>query len=142
MGLFPRTRDINVERVDEILSQAPDRLRMMRLIIKDVEEAVIETRSQKAMMLQQARQLQREAGEAERLQRDLTEDARHALAADREDLARRALNRKYDSIGKIAGLRQRAARLDAKADAIVVEVARLEDILAAVKDRLRSKPAA
>ncbi len=135
MGLFPRTRDINVERIDEILCEAPDRLRMMRLIIKDVEEAVIETRSQEAMMLQQVRQLQREAGEAERLQDDLTEDARHALAADREDLARRALNRKYDSIRKIEGLRQQADILDARADAIAVEVSRLEDVLAAVKDR-------
>ena len=135
MRLFPRTRDISVSRIDKILFEAPDRPRMMRLIIKDVEEALVETRSQEAMILHQARQLQREADEAERLQDDLTEDARRALAADREDLARRALNRKYDSIGKIGGLRQQADILDAKADAIAVEVARLKDVLAAVKDR-------
>jgi phage shock protein A len=135
MGLFSRTRDINVERIDELVSQAPDRLRILRLIIKDVEGAVMETRSQEAMMLRQARQLQRETAEAERLQDDLTENARHALAADREDLARRALNRKYDSIGKLEGLRQRAAALHAEAAAIAVEVARLEDVLSAVKDR-------
>ena len=135
MGLFPRTRDITVARIDEILSQAPDRLRMMRLIIKDVEEALIETRSQEAMILHQARQLQHEAAEAERLQGDLTEDARRALAADREDLARRALNQKYDSVRKVEGLRQRADILEAKADAIAAEVARLQDVLAAAKDR-------
>lgn len=135
MGLFPRTRDINVARIDEILSQAPDRLRMMRLIIKDVEEALIETRSQEAMILHQARQLQHEAAEAERLQGDLTEDARRALAADRENLARRALNEKYDSVRKVEGLRQRADILEAEADAIAAEVARLEDVLAAAKDR-------
>jgi len=142
MGLFPRTRDINLVRIDEILSQASDRLRMMRLIIKDVEEALIETRSQEAMILHQARQLRREAADAERLQGDLTEDARHALAVDREDLARRALNEKYDSARKVDGLRQRAHILEAKVDAIAAEVLRLEEVLAAIKDRSRSKPAA
>ncbi len=133
MGLFPRTRDINVERIDEILSQASDRPRMMRLIIKDVEEALIETRSKEAMILHQASHLRREVAEAERLQGDLIEDARRALAADREDLARHALNEKNDLIRNVEGLRPRADILDAKADAIAAEVARLEYVRAALR---------
>ena len=46
MRYFPRTRDIVVSRVEEIVAAAPDRALTIRLVIKDIEEALIETRGE------------------------------------------------------------------------------------------------
>jgi phage shock protein A len=141
MPLFPRTRDIHPARVDEIVARASDREQMMRLIIKDIEEALIDTRARESRLLQQRRNFGLDVAIAEIRQAELTEQARHALVDGREDLARGALNRKYDLAGEAAGLRQRMDILKAKADAIAVEVARLEGVLAEVRSR-RDLPAA
>jgi len=136
--LFPRTRDINAARIEEILSAASDRNRMMRLIIKDIEEALVETRSREAKLLLQARDLGREAALAEHQQAELTEQARQALAAGREDLARSALNEKFELDGEVADLRQRVIGFETKAGAIATEMTRLEAELAAVRTRQAS----
>lgn len=133
MPLFARTRDINTAQIEEILSAAPDRSRMMRLIIKDIEEALVETRSREAKLLLQARDLGHEAARAEQQQAELTEQARQALAAGREDLARSALNEKYELNGEVAYLQQRMIGFEAKAAVIATEMTRLEAVLAAVR---------
>lgn len=58
---------------------------------------------------------------------------------DREDLARRALTGKYESLQDVATLRKRFGPLLAEAKLIGIEVDRLEAVLAEV--RLRWAPA-
>jgi phage shock protein A len=135
MPFFPRTRDIQIERVDEILATAEDRDRVLRLIVKDVEEALAEARGREAVLLQRARQFGQDVEALESRHAELTEKARHALVEDREDVARHALHAKYASVGDAAGLRQSMGILDARASAIAVEVTRLETVLAEVKAR-------
>jgi phage shock protein A len=130
---FPRTRDIVVSRVEEIVAAAPDGGLTIRLVIKDIEEALIETRGAEARLLHQARDLDRKIVEADQVQQRLTDEARRALASDREDLARRALSEKYESLSLAAELGQRMGILEAKADGIAVEVQRLEAVLSAAK---------
>jgi len=140
MRLFPRTRDIQMEGVEEILAGADEPARMLRLIVKDIEQALIDVRAREALLLREARSLGRDAGAAEYRQAELTEQARHALVQDREDRARRVLNEKYASIGEVTELRRRIDILKAEASAIAVEVSRLETILAQVRGRpLREK---
>ena len=133
MRFFPRTRDIVVSRVEEIVAAAPDRALTIRLVIKDIEEALIETRGAEARLLHQARDMDRKIVEADQVQQRLTDEARSALASDREDFARRALSEKYESLSQAAELGQRTGILEAKADGIAVEVQRLEAVLSAAK---------
>jgi phage shock protein A len=133
MRLFPRTRDIQMEGVEEILAGADEPAWMRRLIVKDIEQALIDVRAREAVLLRQARSLGRDAGAAEYRQAELTQQARHALVEDREDSARRALNEKYASIGDIAELRRRIDILNVEASAIATEVTRVETILAEVR---------
>ncbi len=133
MQFFPRTRDIVASRVEEILATASDRRLTTRLIIKDIEEALIETRGAEARLLIQARELGRKIVDADHVQQRLTDEARRAVSGGREDLARRALSEKYESIGGAADLGQRIDILEAKADAIAAEVQRLEVVLVAAK---------
>lgn len=133
MRFFPRTRDIVAARVEEILAASSDRRLTIRLIIKDIEEALIETRGAEARLLHKARDMGRKIVEANQIQQRLTGEARRALAAGREDLARRALSEKYESISEAAELDQRIDILEAKADGIAIEVQRLEEVLSAAK---------
>jgi hypothetical protein len=57
------------------------------------------------------------------------------MTSDREDLARRALTGKYESVHDVAALRSRISTLLAEADSIAVEVTRLETVLANVSAR-------
>jgi phage shock protein A len=103
------------------------------LIIKDIEEALIGTRSGEAKLLLQAREISRKLLEAERFQSELTDRALRALAKDCEDISRGALSAKYESISEAAGLQERVDIIKAKAGAIGAEVKRLEFVLAAAK---------
>lgn len=133
MRLFPRTRDIHMAGVEALLAEADEPARMLRLVIKDIEEALGEVRAREAALLLEARGLGRDAGTAQCRQAELTEKARHALVSDREDLARTALKEKYASTGDVADIRQRIDILTAEAGPIATEVARLETVLARVK---------
>jgi phage shock protein A len=135
MRLFPRTGDIRLDRVEEILSQAADPARTLRLIVKDIEEALIETRGREAKLLNQARNIHGRIAAAEHLQAELADAARQSMTSDREDLARRALAGKYESIHEVAALRNEIRGLLAEADSIAVEVTRLETVLANVSAR-------
>ena len=130
-----------MEGVEEILAGAEEPARMLRLIVKDIEQALIDVRAREAVLLRQVRSLGRDAGAAEYRQAELTEQARHALVEDREDCARRVLNEKYATIGDVAELRRLIDILKAEASAIAAEVTRLETILAQVRGQrpLRGK---
>ena len=133
MRLFPRTRDIQIEGVEEILASADEPARMLRLIIKDIEQALVEVRGREATLLREARHLTGNAESVERRQRELTERARHALVEDREDLARAALSEKHALMSDLAERRRSIDALKAKSSAIAAEVARLETVLAAAR---------
>ncbi len=133
MQFFPRTRDIVTSRVEELLAAATDPGLTIRLIVKDIEEALIETRSREARFLLEAREIRRKLLEAERLQSELTDKARRALAEEREDVCRGALSAKYESISEAAGLQQQVDIIEARAGAIAAEVGRLESVLAAAR---------
>lgn len=124
-----------MEGVEALLAGADEPARMLRLVIKDVEQALVDVRGREAALLQQARHLGRDAGAAERRQAELTETARHALVEGREDRARSALNEKYASIGDVGELRRRIDTLKAETSAIAAEATRLETVLAQIKGR-------
>ncbi len=117
MGIFSRTRDIIAANVTELLDKAEDPAKMIRMIILEMEETLVEVRASAARTIADQKEMKRHVNKLEQLQADWTEKAELALSKDREDLARAALLEK-----------KKAADM---ADQLNVEINVLDDALRA-----------
>src|SRR5689334_10428955 len=91
MSIFSRTRDIMAANFTELLDRAEDPARMIRMIILEMEETLVEIRASAARSIADAKEMKRAIGRLEEIQINWTDKAELALAKDREDLAKQAL---------------------------------------------------
>jgi phage shock protein A len=117
MGIFSRTRDIIAANFAELLDKAEDPAKMIRMIIMEMEETLVEVRASAARTIADQKEMRRQISRLERLQDSWTEKAELALSKGREDLAKAALVEK-----------QKAADM---ADSLNVEIEVLDDALRA-----------
>jgi phage shock protein A len=120
MGIFSRTRDIIAANVTDLLDKAEDPAKMIRMIIMEMEETLVEVRASAARSIADQKEMRRQIAKLERLQENWTEKAELALSKDREDLAKAALVEK-----------QKAADM---ADQLRVEIQVLDDALRASEE--------
>jgi phage shock protein A len=117
MGIFSRTRDIIAANVTDLLDKAEDPAKMIRMIIMEMEETLVEVRASAARSIADQKEMRRQIGKLERLQDNWVEKAELALSKGRDDLAKAALYEK-----------QKAADM---ADQLNGEIAVLDDVLRA-----------
>jgi len=91
MGIFSRTRDIIAANVSDLLDKAEDPAKMIRLIIMEMEETLIEVRASAARTIADQKEMRRQIAKLEQVQASWTEKAELALSKGREDLAKAAL---------------------------------------------------
>lgn len=91
MGIFSRTRDIVAANVSDLLDKAEDPAKMIRMIILEMEETLVEVRATAARNIADQKEMRRHIGKLDKLQESWTEKAELALSKDREDLAKAAL---------------------------------------------------
>src|SRR5690242_3863025 len=113
--VFSRARDIFAANMTELLDRAEDPARMIRMIILEMEETLVEVRATAARSIADIKELRRAVTRLEELRADWTVKAELALSKDREDLAKAALVE-----------RQKAADM---ADNLCAEVVQLEQVL-------------
>ena len=118
MGIFSRTRDIIAANVTDLLDKAEDPAKMIRMIIIEMEETLVEVRASAARTIADQKEMRRQIGKLERLQESWVEKAELALSKDREDLAKAALFEKQKAAdmaeqlnGRDRDARRRAARV-------------------------------
>jgi phage shock protein A len=75
----------------DLLDRAEDPARMIRMIILEMEETLVELRASAARSIADAKEMKRAIGRLEEIQIGWTDKAELALAKDREDLAKQAL---------------------------------------------------
>jgi phage shock protein A len=117
MGIFSRTRDIIAANVTDLLDKAEDPSKMIRMIIMEMEETLVEVRASAARTIADQKEMRRQIAKLERMQDSWVEKAELALSKAREDLAKAALFE-----------RQKAADM---ADQLKVEIEVLDDALRA-----------
>ena len=91
MGIFSRTRDIIAANVTDLLDKAEDPAKMIRMIILEMEETLVEVRASAARTIADQKEMRRQIAKLEKLQESWVEKAELALSKDREDLAKAAL---------------------------------------------------
>jgi phage shock protein A len=91
MGIFSRTRDIVAANITDLLDKAEDPAKMIRMIIMEMEETLVEVRASAARTIADQKEMRRQIGKLDRLQDGWVEKAELALSKGRDDLAKAAL---------------------------------------------------
>jgi phage shock protein A len=89
--VFSRARDIFAANMTDLLDRAEDPARMIRLIILEMEETLVEVRASAARSIADIKEMKRAVGRLDEIQVNWTAKAELALSKDREDLAKAAL---------------------------------------------------
>jgi phage shock protein A len=135
MGIFSRTRDIIAANFNDLLDQADDPAKMIRMIILEMEETLVEVRASAARTIADQKEMHRHTVKLERLQADWGEKAQLALSKDREDLARAALVEKKRAADMADQLKQEIAVLDDALRAYEQDIQKLQNRLREARSR-------
>ena len=129
MGIFSRTRDIVAANMAELLEKAEDPAKMIRMIILEMEETLVEVRASAARTIADSKEMRRHIAKLETLEANWTEKAELALSKDREDLAKAALVEKASVITTVELLDSEMLKLDETLDKLSHEIDQLQSKL-------------
>ena len=138
MGVFSRFMDIVNANINSLLDKAEDPEKMIRLMIQEMEDTLIELKSSCAEKIARRTKLDRELKESQSLVERWQGRAEMALAKNREDLAREALIEKRKAQGDIDRKvedRQRYEEIIAKSKD---DIGKLEEKLQSLRHRHQS----
>lgn len=138
MGIFSRTRDIIAANVTDLLDKAEDPAKMIRMIILEMEETLVEVRASAARTIADQKEMRRHIAKLEALQDSWTEKAQLALSKDREDLAKAALVEKQKATDMAEQLGHEIATLDEALAASEADIAKLQAKLREARARQNS----
>jgi phage shock protein A len=129
MGIFSRFSDIINSNINSILDKAEDPEKMVRLIIQEMEETLVEVRTQSAKLIADKKELGRRTSRLQREAEEWERKAEVALSKDREDLARAALKEKNEALSA-------AATVAADLEQIEMNLGKLSDDIALLQQKL------
>lgn len=138
MGIFSRTRDIIAANVTDLLDRAEDPAKMIRHIIMEMEETLIEVRASAAKTIADQKEMRRHIAKLDTLQASWTEKAELALSKGREDLAKAALVEKRKAADMADRLKEEIAVLDDALKASEEDIAKLQSKLREARARQNS----
>ncbi|KPJ69667.1 MAG: hypothetical protein AMS14_11405 [Planctomycetes bacterium DG_20] len=104
MGVFRRLSDIVTANVNDMLDRAENPEKMIKQIVREMEEAVQAAKRNVAEAMASQKKLEKELETGKRLRDEWQRKAQQAVEMDREDLAREALIRKREQEHVIAAL--------------------------------------
>ncbi len=138
MGIFSRTRDIIAANVTDLLDKAEDPAKMIRMIILEMEETLVEVRASAARVIADQKEMRRQIAKLETVQASWTEKAELALSKDREDLAKAALVERQKAADLSAELADQIELLDESLRASEGDIAKLQAKLREARARQTS----
>lgn len=95
MGIFNRVNDVIQANIIAMLDKAEDSEKLLNLMLTDMQEALNECRSTAAMLLCEQKSIKRQISNKQQALLNWQLKAEHAVAKNRDDLAKSALAEKY-----------------------------------------------
>jgi len=138
MGIFTRFSDIVNSNINAILDKAEDPEKIVRLMIQEMEDTLVEVRSAAARSIADKKDLNRKLGLLERDEKEWDAKAELALRKGREDLAKAALVEKTRASTAADMIRTDYFAIDEGLSKLNVDISRLEKKLLDAKARQKS----
>lgn len=135
MSIFSRTRDIMAANFTELLDRAEDPSRMIRMIILEMEETLVEVRATAARSIADGKEMRRAMVRLEGITDSWTEKAELALSKGREDLAKQALIERQKAADMAKSLEEEVAVIDGTLKAYEADIAKLQSKLREARAR-------
>ncbi|WP_076068657.1 phage shock protein PspA [Sphingomonas montana] len=135
MGIFSRTRDIIAANMTDLLDRAEDPAKMIRMIILEMEETLVEVRASAARTIADQKEMRRQIGKLAQVQENWTEKAELALSKGREDLAKAALVEKRKATDLSEQLQAEVGMLEDTLRASEGDIAKLQGKLREARSR-------
>jgi phage shock protein A len=138
MGIFTRLRDIVNANINAILDRAEDPEKMVRMMIQEMEDTLIEVKSSCAGVIADQKKLERTLDGARRELADWAARAELAVAKGRDELARAALVEKRRHTQRVEALEHDLERTREAVGHFKEDIAALEAKLADAREKQRS----
>ena len=133
--VFSRARDIFAANMTELLDRAEDPARMIRMIIMEMEETLVEVRATAARSIADIKEIRRSQARLNEIEANWTEKAELALSKGREDLAKAALVERQKAAEMAEELRDEVSQLEQVLRGYEADIARLQAKLREARGR-------
>ena len=129
MSIFNRLSDIINSNISSLLDKAENPEKMIRMVIQEMEETLVEVRSGTAKVIAEKKTLSRRAERLKKQAKDWEGKAELALSKGREDLAKAALLEKSNITASVEITSKDLVKLDETLDKLSVEIEQLQSKL-------------
>ena len=126
MSIFNRLSDIINSNISSLLDKAENPEKMIRMVIQEMEETLVEVRSGTAKVIAEKKTLSRRAEQLKKQAQDWESKAELALSKGREDLAKAALLEKSNINSRVVITEKDLAKLDGTLDKLSTEIEQLQ----------------
>jgi phage shock protein A len=137
MGSFSRLRYVIAANVNSLLEKAEDPEKLLRALIRDMEDASEDARLASVDLLAEQAHLQRMKERFEREIKEWEARAEKSVATNRDDLARSALKAKAELEQALQSASSESESLDARITQLEFDMATLKNKLAEAKTKLK-----
>ncbi len=138
MGIFSRFTDIINSNINSLLDKAEDPEKMVRLIIQEMEDTLVEVRSASAKTIANKKDVVHQINKQTQESSDWAAKAELAIGKGREDLARAALQEKQKASEAAAALTHELELIDSELSKLQTETGQLQEKLADAKNRQKT----
>ena len=138
MGIFSRFSDIVNANINAVLEKAEEPEKIIRLMIQEMEDTLVEIRSAAAKCIADRKELTRHVAHLENENVEWARRAELAVRRDREDLARAALVEKQAITDQIDHMNGELENLDGQLEKFNADITQLQGKLTDAKTRQRS----
>jgi len=137
MGVFNRVKDIVTANINALLDKAEDPSKMLRLMIQEMEDTIINLKSSCTAGLAETKTVARELKEASNKSVQWENRAVLALEKNRDDLAKEALIEKRNWNDKKSELQKHFDQLSQSVESAREDIINLEKKLISVKSKYK-----
>ncbi len=135
MGIFTRFADIINSNLNSMLDRAEDPEKMLKLIIQEMEQTLVEVRSSSVRTIAEKKELKRHMTDVSRNIGRWEEKAELAISKGREDLARAALVEKQNLQDSLESQKKELKELESALSKLKEDISRLQEKLNEAKAR-------